>query len=173
MVADILPSPLEAQKIRLSRLWEPTSTEGEIGQVQQQLKESMAKCNGGADAPVLAFVSKVFPVEKDALSYISNPNQRRESSAFLSGEQGETFVAMARIFSGTLRKGQEIEILGPRYNPSDPQKHRSKMTVEHLFLLMGRSISPIESVPAGNVFGIGSFTFFICSISFVFFVFLV
>ena len=31
----------------------------------------------------------------------------------------EAFIAFARIFSGTLRKGQKLYVLGPKY---DPQK---------------------------------------------------
>ena len=32
-------------------------------------------------------------------------------------EEEETFVAFARIFSGTIRKGQKLYVLGPKYDP--------------------------------------------------------
>lgn len=33
-------------------------------------------------------------------------------------EQSAIFVGFARVFSGTLRKGEEIFVLGPKYHPS-------------------------------------------------------
>ncbi len=33
-------------------------------------------------------------------------------------EVGAVFVAFARVFSGTLRKGQELYVLGPKYDPN-------------------------------------------------------
>ena len=33
-------------------------------------------------------------------------------------ETGPVFIAFARVFSGTLRKGQELYVLGPKYDPS-------------------------------------------------------
>eukprot|EP00049_Salpingoeca_infusionum_P007105 m.115747 g.115747 ORF g.115747 m.115747 type:complete len:1185 (-) comp13579_c0_seq3:2828-6382(-) len=64
------------------------------------------------------------------------------------------FVAYARVFSGILRPGQQIHVLGPRYNPSNPSKYRSIATVDRLFLFMGRSFLPLTEAPAGCVVGI-------------------
>ena len=33
-------------------------------------------------------------------------------------EEKETFIAFARVFSGTLRKGAKLYILGPKYDPT-------------------------------------------------------
>ena len=33
-------------------------------------------------------------------------------------EPGPVFIGFARVFSGSLRKGQEIYVLGPKYHPS-------------------------------------------------------
>ena len=33
-------------------------------------------------------------------------------------EEEETFIAFARIFSGTIRKGQKLYVLGPKYDPA-------------------------------------------------------
>ena len=32
-------------------------------------------------------------------------------------EEKETFVAFVRVFSGTIRKGQKVYVLGPKYDP--------------------------------------------------------
>jgi len=37
----------------------------------------------------------------------------------------QLFVAFARIFSGTLRVGQKVHVLGPRYDPKYPERYRT------------------------------------------------
>ncbi|KAI8819560.1 uncharacterized protein EV422DRAFT_97212 [Fimicolochytrium jonesii] len=69
--------------------------------------------------------------------------------------EGEQLIGFARIYSGTIRVGQKIHVLGPKYNPADPTRHRTEITVQNLYLMMGRELQPLTSVPAGNVFGIG------------------
>ncbi|KAG2383083.1 hypothetical protein C9374_004420 [Naegleria lovaniensis] len=64
-------------------------------------------------------------------------------------------VAFCRIFSGTIRVGQTLHILGPRYNASSPNEDRTEFKVERLYLLMGRGLECVDSVAAGNVFGMG------------------
>jgi translation elongation factor EF-G len=50
-------------------------------------------------------------------------------------EQGEheqsnedVFIAFARVFSGTIKKGQELYVLGPKH---DPRSALEKVRVEH------------------------------------------
>lgn len=33
-------------------------------------------------------------------------------------DSGPVFIGFARVFSGTLRKGQQLYVLGPKYDPS-------------------------------------------------------
>ncbi|XP_008403314.1 elongation factor-like GTPase 1 isoform X2 [Poecilia reticulata] len=86
-------------------------------------------------------------------------------------EQKEVFIAFARIYSGTVKKGQRVFVLGPKYDPAQglsllpegcsasdciPEvPHLSCCTVENLYLLMGRELEELEEIPAGNVMGIG------------------
>jgi ribosome assembly protein 1 len=69
----------------------------------------------------------------------------------------EHLIGFARIYSGTLSVGDSVYVLPPKFNPANP--HRSpepqKVTVTALYLLMGRGLEPLTSVPAGVVFGIG------------------
>ncbi|CAB4384618.1 unnamed protein product [Rhizophagus irregularis] len=67
----------------------------------------------------------------------------------------ETFVGFARLYSGTIRVGQKLYVLGPKYDPTFPDKFCSEITVENLYLMMGRELEALKEVPAGNVFGIG------------------
>ena len=68
----------------------------------------------------------------------------------------EHLIGFARIFSGTLSVGDEVYVLPPKFTPANPhhQPEPKKVTVTALYLLMGRGLEPLESVPAGVVFGI-------------------
>ena len=69
----------------------------------------------------------------------------------------EHLIGFARIFSGTLSVGDSVYVLPPKFTPANP--HHSpepqKVVVTALYLLMGRGLEPLTSVPAGVVFGIG------------------
>ena len=80
------------------------------------------------------------------------------------------FLAFSRVFSGTLRKGQKLFVLQPRYDPTltpkpllqttptqepDLPPHVTMATVTELYLLMGRDLLEVESVAPGNIAGIG------------------
>nr|XP_032803410.1 elongation factor-like GTPase 1 [Petromyzon marinus] len=83
----------------------------------------------------------------------------------------EHFVAFARVYSGTVRKGQRLYVLGPKYDPATALEklpegpiseallvgvpHLACLTVDSLYLLMGRELESLDEVPAGNVLGIG------------------
>lgn len=85
-------------------------------------------------------------------------------------------IAFARVYSGTIKTGDEMFVLGPKHNPSvalerekagekvdsslvikdlKPGKHITKVTVSKLYILMGRELEAVSKIPAGNVFGIG------------------
>ncbi|KAM4597113.1 elongation factor-like GTPase 1 isoform 2-T2 [Fundulus diaphanus] len=86
-------------------------------------------------------------------------------------ELKEVFIAFARIYSGMVKKGQRVFVLGPKYDPAQglsllPERcsafdcvpevpHLSCCTMENLYLLMGRELEELEEIPAGNVLGIG------------------
>lgn len=70
-------------------------------------------------------------------------------------EEQQHFVGFARIFSGTIKVGQKVHILAPRYNSLIPDKNRVEFVVKNLYILMGRGLESVDQVPAGNVFGIG------------------
>ncbi|KAM9953379.1 hypothetical protein ACTFIR_008445 [Dictyostelium discoideum] len=67
----------------------------------------------------------------------------------------EEFIAVVRVFSGVLKKGKTIYVMGPRYDPMNPTHDVYKVEITHLYLLMGSSLEPIDKVPAGNVCGVG------------------
>jgi len=67
----------------------------------------------------------------------------------------EEFIAVVRVFSGTLKKGKKVYVMGPRYDPLNPTHDVFEIEITNLYLLMGSSLEPIDCVPAGNVCGVG------------------
>lgn len=76
-------------------------------------------------------------------------------------EEKEEFIGFARIFSGTIstESNDKIYVYGPKYNPDEPSTHHHCTVVLasslRLYVLMGRDMQQVNSIPAGNVFGIG------------------
>ncbi|KAJ5874173.1 Translation elongation/initiation factor/Ribosomal beta-barrel [Penicillium soppii] len=72
-------------------------------------------------------------------------------------EDPDHLIGFARLYSGTLSVGDEIYVLPPKFSPANPHAspEPKKVTVTDLYLMMGRALEPLQSVPAGVVFGIG------------------
>ncbi|KAL7918483.1 P-loop containing nucleoside triphosphate hydrolase protein [Trichoderma austrokoningii] len=69
----------------------------------------------------------------------------------------EHLIGFARIFSGTLRVGDTLYVIPPKWSPANPHAdpEPQQITVKSLYMFMGRSLEALNSVPAGVVFGIG------------------
>lgn len=69
----------------------------------------------------------------------------------------EHLIGFARMFSGTLSVGDELYVLAPKFTPAKPHAspEPKKVTVTALYMIMGRSLESLSSVPAGVIFGIG------------------
>lgn len=68
----------------------------------------------------------------------------------------EHLIGFARLYSGTLSVGDSLYVLPPKFSPARPHAapELQKVTVTGLYLLMGRGLESLTSVPAGVVFGI-------------------
>lgn len=71
-------------------------------------------------------------------------------------EDPEHLIGFARLYSGTLCVGDEIYVLPPKFSPANPHAapEPRKVKVTGLYLMMGRGLESLTSVPAGVVFGI-------------------
>lgn len=68
----------------------------------------------------------------------------------------EHLIGFARMFSGTLSVGDELYIIPPKWSAANPHSPEpEKIIVTALYMLMGRNLEALDSVPAGVVFGIG------------------
>jgi ribosome assembly protein 1 len=103
---------------------------------------------------------------------ISSTEKPQEEDEEVMEEQKHEFLAFARVFSGRLIKGKTLFILSPKHNTEDfigknidinsstteineISKHCTKFIANDIYLMMGRDLEPIDSVPCGNIVAIG------------------
>ncbi|KAI9000018.1 hypothetical protein BC832DRAFT_563311 [Gaertneriomyces semiglobifer] len=146
--ADMLPSgkreQLTAEEMRERRKAALARRE------QQQQKQELSD---GTPDKVPGHVSLNSALAEDGPAVLETTESAEQSDA--EPVVGETLIGFARIYSGTIKIGQKVKVLGPKYNPQVPDKHVSEVTVSKLYLMMGRELQNLDAVPAGNVFGIG------------------
>lgn len=69
-----------------------------------------------------------------------------------SSDKGR-FIAYGRVFSGTVRTGMKVRIMGPNYVPGT-KKDLSIKNIQRTMLMMGRRTEAVDSVPCGNTVGL-------------------
>jgi ribosome assembly protein 1 len=178
-VVDRLPNPVEAQKTRMQQFLEDME-EQDKPEERKAIEQAVVACDARPEAPMVAYISKMFAVPRKLL-----PERRRKALTAEEmrargkaarerlaqtdvesvveakvqeeeeDEDAEVMIGFARIYSGKISVGQTIHVLGPKYDASQPDKFKTQITVSSLYMIMGRDVESLESVAAGNVFGIG------------------
>ncbi|RXK40834.1 ribosome assembly protein 1 [Tremella mesenterica] len=73
----------------------------------------------------------------------------------------EVLLGFSRVFSGTIRRNTTFLATLPKYDPTLPPSHLrniphvGKVQVTDLYIMMGRDLVAVDSVPAGHVCAIG------------------
>ena len=69
----------------------------------------------------------------------------------------ERLVGFARLFAGKITVGDYVHVIPPKYNAATASSTLGpqRAQISSLYLLMGRELEPINSVPAGMIFGVG------------------
>ncbi|KAK4505653.1 hypothetical protein PRZ48_003618 [Zasmidium cellare] len=121
----------------------------ELGRKKRaEIARAQAQANGDASVDSVA----------DALSSaaIGDEDEIGANCEEEKADDPEHLIGFARLFSGTLTVGDEVYVLPPKFTPARPhaQPQPKKVTITALYLLMGRSLESLNSVPAGNVVGI-------------------
>lgn len=199
-VTEYLPSPTKAQAERMPEI---IDTSVGADHVAPEVRKAIVDFDTSKDAPVVAYVSKMFSVPESELPQHKRRNgaltaeeardlgrkKRAElarQQAVANGEspdvgsitdalgaaaigegateepaptedKAEHLIGFARIYSGTLSVGDEVYVLGPKFSPANPlaEPLPKKVKITALYLMMGRGLESLTSVPAGVVFGIG------------------
>ncbi|CAG9790922.1 unnamed protein product [Diatraea saccharalis] len=115
--------------------------------------------------------NKVEPVKSDCdKTTVNDVDENKEDE----DRDQLAFIAFARVFSGKVKKGDKVYVLGPKHDPSkilnikdfkiDPNKklkdlhsdeHVTYTEIKSLYILMGRELEEINEAVAGNIIGIG------------------
>ncbi|KAF9267559.1 P-loop containing nucleoside triphosphate hydrolase protein [Marasmius fiardii PR-910] len=75
-------------------------------------------------------------------------------------EDAEVILGFARLYSGTIRIGQKVHVVLPKYDTDlEPtnvqnQQYLSETTVEGVYVMMGRELVLTDTVQAGNIFAV-------------------
>ncbi|KAJ5067332.1 eukaryotic translation elongation factor 2 [Anaeramoeba ignava] len=63
------------------------------------------------------------------------------------------FYAFGRVFSGTIKSGQKVRIMGPNYEPGKKEDLFVK-NIQRVVLMMGRYVETLSDCPCGNIAGL-------------------
>ena len=94
------------------------------GPMDDECAKAMMDCD--PEGPVMMFISKMVP---------TNDSGR--------------FYAFGRVFSGKVKQGEKVRIMGPNYKPGK-QNDLSQKTIQRVVLMMGRKAEDVVDVPCGN-----------------------
>ena len=94
------------------------------GPMDDECAKAMINCD--PKGPVMMFVSKMVP----------------------TSDSGR-FYAFGRVFSGTIKSGEKVRILGPQYIPGK-QRDLNIKTVQRVVVMMGKKTEDLVDVPCGN-----------------------
>ncbi|GFG06313.1 ribosome assembly protein 1 [Aspergillus lentulus] len=131
-----------------------TLSADEAREIARKKREEIAKMQAeaggnGNETDDYARITSAFEV--------TTLDDREEQGEPEEKEDPEHLIGFARLYSGTLSVGDEVYVLAPKFSPANPHAHPEpqKVKVTDLYLLMGRSLEPLKTVPAGVIFGIG------------------
>jgi len=94
------------------------------GPEDDECAQAIAKCD--PNGPLMLYISKMVP----------------------TSDKGR-FYAFGRVFSGTVRTGQKVRIMGPNYIPGKKEDLVIK-PIQRTVLMMGRTTEAIDDCPCGN-----------------------
>ncbi|KAK5119130.1 hypothetical protein LTR62_000341 [Meristemomyces frigidus] len=124
----------------------------ELGRKKRaEIAKAQAQANGEPDVSSVTDALSTAAIGEDDEIETSAPQVQQDQDT-----DPEHLIGFARLFSGTLTVGDEVYVLPPKYTPARPhaQPQPKKVTITALYLLMGRSLESLNSVPAGNIVGI-------------------
>jgi len=98
------------------------------GDPSDKFCQGIKNCN--SKAPLMLYISKMVP----------------------TADKGR-FFAFGRVFSGTVRTGQKVRIMGPNYEFGGKGDLHTK-SIQRTVLMMGRYQEAVDDVPCGNLVGL-------------------
>eukprot|EP00994_Dinema_validum_P001060 NODE_120_length_2441_cov_286.236622_g86_i0.p1 GENE.NODE_120_length_2441_cov_286.236622_g86_i0~~NODE_120_length_2441_cov_286.236622_g86_i0.p1 ORF type:complete len:625 (+),score=127.87 NODE_120_length_2441_cov_286.236622_g86_i0:394-2268(+) len=98
------------------------------GPIDDKWCNGIRECDRGG--PLMLYISKMVP----------------------TSDKGR-FFAFGRVFSGTVRTGQKVRIMGPNYEVGGKSDLNIK-SIQRTVLMMGRYQEAVDDIPCGNLVGL-------------------
>ncbi|WFD34974.1 Cytoplasmic GTPase/eEF2-like protein (ribosomal biogenesis) [Malassezia cuniculi] len=173
-----IPAPHEAQRTRVPHMLRPDLdyfAKDDALEPRNDIERDMFNARTQDDATAVAYVSRMFvpspdgmPQDDEDVQSLEMRNvqrtirqQRRLAGAVDdSDEKSLDVLGFARLYSGTLRRGDKVWAVLPKYDPelgpNDPANapYLRSITITSLYLHLGSDLIQVKEVPAGNVFSI-------------------
>lgn len=194
-VCKLIPSPLQLTSERVEHLMCSRLRKMEsLPEESRKLKQDFLNCSTDETSTKIVCVSKMVPMDLSLIRQVSKPVKRNfnDDSIKKTGDEPiseqkidelvinepkiseeepnkQVFIAFARIFSGRIKVGDKLYVLGPKYDPNhrpdfvDPDSrlvdlakdsHVTLATISGIHILMGRDLINIKEAVAGNVIGL-------------------
>ena len=125
LVEQHLPSPRQAQVYRAGPLYE--------GDADDEFVRSMQECN--PEGPLMIYVSKLFAATGGKSANVKQ------------------LTAYGRVFSGTVRAGDQVYVVGPTYVPGE-KGDVFKVKIRDVVTVMGGRTVRAEQAMAGQLVGL-------------------
>lgn len=98
------------------------------GPIDDSTGQAIQKCD--KDGPLCVYISKMLPGSDN------------------------NFIAFGRVFSGTVKAGQKVRIMGPNYKPGDKTDLVTNKSVQRVVIAMNNKFESVPEVPCGNLVGL-------------------
>ena len=145
-IIDQIPDPVKSNEIKLAEHFEGTEVVFPAETVE--IIETLKKPTGKESELTVAYIAKMFSITCDA-------RMAHTLGVTMDEDHNEFLLGMGRVFHGSLKVGQELYVLKPRYDPRNSlEENNFKCRIKKIFLLMGRELEPIEQVHEGGVFAV-------------------
>ncbi|KAJ2602595.1 Cytoplasmic GTPase/eEF2-like protein (ribosomal biogenesis) [Coemansia sp. RSA 1286] len=115
-----------------------------------------SSCSASGVATPMLSADSVDKEDSDILVSAVNEKLSLQEDSDPEVEEDEILVGFGRIYSGTVRVGDKVWAMQPKFKASNAstQSYLKQITVRALYMMMGREFVRLQEVPAGNVFGI-------------------
>lgn len=98
------------------------------GPLDDECANAIRECD--QDGPLMVFISKMIP----------------------TNDKGR-FYAFGRVFSGIVKSGEKVRIMGPNYKPGSKEDLNIK-NVQRTVVMMGGKVEQVPDIPCGNTCGL-------------------
>ena len=136
------------------RRGDATLSAEEARDMARKKRAEFAKARAAANEESTNGVAGVTDMLSSTSIAEDNAGERQDGTE--QKENPEHLIGFARLYSGELTVGDSVYVLPPKFSPANPHAspEPQKVTITALYLLMGRGLEPLSSVPAGVVFGV-------------------